>query len=191
MTQSTDTPTTSKRSRAVMAGALALGVAAAGFGGIAATNAYFTATASVTGESLKVGTVALTAGTAASSAPLKVVDMLPGDTASTAITVTNTGNAPLYFSVTTSSLTGSSALQGTVAVTISDGTVSHSDTLTNWVTGSLYGFSLGANASTTITVTVALPGSASNSLQGTAAGFDVAFTATQQRNVTAPAAGFR
>ncbi|MFT4211798.1 MAG: TasA family protein [Microbacterium sp.] len=179
-----------RRNRAGTIAVAALAAAALAAGGVALTNAYFTSQATVTGESVSAGTVVLSAGTASTSAPIDVDGLLPGDTASTVITVSNTGTEDLYFSAGDFALTGDTTLQDALQITVGDTTTSYTASLTEWSTGSLDGFALAAGDSTDITVTLELPATAGDELQGLDAGFSITFDATQQRNVPSPAPTF-
>lgn len=167
-----------------------IAAAVVGLGGLALTNAYFTSQATVAGHSVSTATVVISAETSSASSPIQVTDLLPGDTVSTVITVSNTGSEDLYFSAGDLALTGDAALQDALQVTVGDGTTTHTTALSDWATGSLAGFALDAGDAVDITVSVSLSAGAGDELQGLEAGFSIVFDAIQQRNVTAPEPGF-
>lgn len=161
--------------------------------GAAATAwALFTSQATVSGQTVSAGTLSISAETASTSSPISATGMLPGDSTSTKITLENTGNSGLYYSVqlpldSSSTLALADAIQATVTV----GSVTETRSLSAWQTGSLHlGTALAAGASSGVTVTILLPNTADNSLQGTGAAFNVQVDAVQERNVTPPDSGW-
>lgn len=176
-------------SKRIAAAALSGVIAIAG--GVALTSALFTAEDSVE-QSVGTATISISADTAATSAVLAVDDLLPGDTEETVVTVENDGTAGVYYSVSLPLASGASAaLADALEVTVTaDGeTATHS--LSDWQDGYLQvGTILDAEATQDITVTVELDIDADDTLQALVADFEVAVSAHQARNVTAPVAGW-
>jgi|GEM_PF-3582896 len=183
--------TTSRRSRrlrvAGITAAAVVGAAVLAAGGVYA-GAYFTSQATVTGQSLGTATVEIEAGTASTSAPLAAANMLPGDTENTTITLENTGSEDVYYAVSLPATAGDAALEGALNVTVTAGAESYTATLAAWQGGAYqYGAVLGDGESIDLTVSVSLPGTAPDTLQGLDAGFSVTIDAIQARNQTVTA----
>lgn len=184
-------PTTPRRRRLALVLTGVLTIAAVTGGGVLAAIALFTSQATVTGQQVGTATVELSADTAASSVPLSVADMLPGDSDATVIDLNNSGTADLYYTVRLPTTTGDLALENVLQVTVTIGAVTETRTLTAWQAGALQlGAALTAGSTQAVTVTVSLPTSAGNALQGTETGFTVQFDAIQARNTTPPTAGW-
>jgi hypothetical protein len=174
---------------------IAAGVVAAvalAFAGGAFTNALFTSQASVTGQTASTATVSIDAETATASTPIALTSMLPGDTASTVITLENTGTEGVYYTVRVPATAGGdAALDDVLAVTVAVGTASETRTLSDWQDGALQiAPALAASGTDTVTVTVELPLGTDNALQDLDTGFSLQFDAIQARNSTAPSAGW-
>lgn len=174
----------------VIAGTAAL---ALGFGGSALMNAFFTAQATVTGQQVTTGTVNVSAATAADSAPIAVTGLLPGDDASTTITVRNPGSEPVYLSFAMPTAEGNDAgLAGALQTRLTVGTAADGPgttrTLTDWQSGRYQlAAPLAPGAETQITVNAALPGTVTDAaLQGKSASFAVNVAATQVKNTPVP-----
>lgn len=166
-----------------LASAVALGAVAAG--GASLSGALFTSEATVGGQKVGTGTVAIAASTQAGSSAINVGDLLPGDTASTTVTVRNTGTASSYFSIELPKTAGDAALESAVQVSVAVGSVTETHSLTGWQGKVLrLAAPLAASATQDVVVTVALPLSAPNSLQGLDAGFGVDVASIQARNNT-------
>lgn len=180
------------RSRGALAVTIIAAVTAALVGGSAvAAYAYFTSQATVTGQDVATATVEIVAGTASSSSPITATDLLPGDSETTEIVLENTGSADVYYSLRLPKTTGDPSLEAALQVAVVVGALSETRSLTDWQMGTLQvGDALAVGSTQTVTVTLSLPSSAGNSLQGTSAGFAVRFDAVQQRNTTPPTAGW-
>ena len=170
----------------------AVGIAALAFGGGTLASALFTSQTTVTGQSATTATVVIEAGTATTSAPIALTSMLPGDTASTVIELENTGTEAVFYTVRLpASATGDAALESAMQVTVAVGAATETRSLTAWQLGAWQvGPALAAAGSNTVTVTVSLPIGTADTVQGLDAGFSVQFDAIQQRNMTAPTAGW-
>src|SRR3954453_20582058 len=97
MTSISITRPTRRRSHAVLALAtLALAIMSVGAG--AFSLAYFTATATVGTNSFTTGTISLAAAPA--SAVIGYTTMMPGDSVTAPLTVSNTGTAQLRYAIT-------------------------------------------------------------------------------------------
>lgn len=185
-------PPAIRRRRVLWLTAGALAVGSTGFMAISATSASFTSQATVTGYSVATATVEIQAGTAATSTPITAADLLPGDVASTVVDVKNTGTQGVYYAVRLPLVTGGDAtLQDALQVTVSVGTASETKSLTAWQAGALQiGPALAASQADEVTVTVQLPATADNTVQGTGAAFSVLIDAIQERNTPQPTAGW-
>lgn len=191
----TDTPTpvrarARKRAALIIGGTLTTAVLTGG--GVLAAYAFFTSQATVTGQTVGTATVEITADTATMSAPIGVTDMLPGDTATTSIDLVNTGSEDVSYTVRVPKTTGGDAgLEAELDVTVTIGAATETRKLSAWQTGALQlPAALADGATQRVTVTVALPTTAGNALQGTSAGFTVQFDAIQARNTPAPTGGW-
>lgn len=186
------TTTRSRSTKVALVAAGVVGAAALAFGGGAVTSAFFTSQASVVGHGAETATIEITATTASASAPIDVADMLPGDTSSTLIELDNTGSESLYYTVRIVPLGGADVvLEDALEVTVAVGAASETRTLTAWRDGALQiGPALASGASQNVAVTMTLPTATGNTVQGKSTGFSVQFDAIQQRNVTAPTAGW-
>jgi hypothetical protein len=184
----TEAPATSRLRRgAVIAGAV-VGAAALTTGGMFA-GAYFTSQATVSGQTVGTATVAITAGTATTSAVLDVPSLLPGDSETTTITLENTGTEGVYYTVSLPKAAGGdAAFETAIQVKITAGTETTTRSLTAWQGGSYQlGTALAAGASIPVTVEISLPTGADDALQTLGAGFSVTVDAIQERNQTATA----
>lgn len=167
----------------VLGGVIAAG--ALGFGGAAFTNAWFTSQATIGEQQLATGTVSLSATIPATSAPISATGLVPGDTVSTTIRVSNDGTEDLYYTIGSFVADGDAALASALRVAVAaDGIPTVTRSLSEWATGSYEGIALASGATAELEVTVTLPTSATNELQGTAASFTVPFTAVQQDHYT-------
>lgn len=174
---------TPRRARAIGIAAAAVIVAAALTAGGVYAGAYFTSQATVGGQTVGTATVEITAGTASTSAVLAVPSLLPGDTETTVITLENTGTEDVYYTVSLPATAGDDALEDALQVTVVAGTETHTRSLTDWQGGAYqYGVALGDGESIDLTVSVALAGTADDTLQGLGAGFAVTIDAIQARN---------
>lgn len=180
-----------RRRKIVVAGVGVAAAAALVTGGIAVTGAYFTSQATVSGQSVGTATVAIAAGTATSSAPISAASLLPGDSESTTIDLANTGSEDVYYTIRLPKSAGDTALESAIQVKVAVGATSETRSLTAWQAGALQiGPTLAAHGNQAVTVTVSLPTTADNTLQGLDAGFTARIDAIQARNTTAPTAGW-
>jgi len=187
----------SRRRTWVIAGGAAVAAAALTCGGLAATGAFFTSQATVAGQQVSTATVEIAAGTAASSSPIDVPSLLPGDTASTTIDLANTGSEGVYYAIRLPRTAGgASGLESALQVTTTVGSATETRSLSSWQDGALQiGPALAAGAHQTVTVTVALPSTVGDTQQGVdmqdrSTGFTVQVDAIQARNTTAPTGGW-
>lgn len=181
----------SGRAKAGVAAAAVVALGAVAVGGTSLTGALFTDSASVGGQSVSTATVEITAGLNAGSSAINVSDLLPGDSKSTTITVTNTGSADAFWSVALPKSTGDAALESAVNVTVNVGSVTETHSLTAWQGKKLaLATALEANAVQDVVITVSLPASAANALQGLDAGFSIDVASVQERNNSAWVSGF-
>ncbi|GGH38760.1 hypothetical protein [Microbacterium album] len=170
-----------KAALTAVAVAAAAGVA---FGSAQTIGALFTSQATVEGQSVKTGTVEISPAFAANSDPIDVSGLLPGDTVSTTLDVSNTGSADLYYTVRLN-LDGATdtALATALQVKVTAGSYSATQTLGAWPGSTMeVATPIDAGERIPVTIEVTLPLSAANTLQGTSATFDVQFDATQKRN---------
>lgn len=187
----TDQKITNRWSSKRIAAAALSGVIAIA-GGVALTSALFTAEDSVE-QSVGTATISISAETATTSTVLAVDDLLPGDTESTVVTVENDGTAGVYYAVSLPlGSTASPALADALEVTVAVGELSVKRPLSHWQDGYLQvGTELAAEATQNITVTVELDKEVDDPLlQAQVADFEVAVSAHQARNVTAPTPGW-
>lgn len=187
-----ETTTTPRARRTIVIAAGAAAAIGLAFAGGTVAGALFTSQATVGGQSASTATVEIDAATATASAPIALTDMLPGDTESTTIELENTGTVGVYYTVRIVEVVGGDAdLADELEVTVAVGALSETRTLSEWQDGALQvGTALAASGTVDVTVSVELPLGADDSLQGLGAGFSVQFDAIQQRNVTAPTAGW-
>ncbi|QEE62174.1 hypothetical protein FVA74_11765 [Salinibacterium sp. dk2585] len=171
----------------ISAGALALG------GGFGMAGAYFTSQATVTNQSVATATVEIGAATKATSQRITATNFLPGDSTATTLTLSNTGSESVYYGVSLPREAGgddvlADALQVTVAVA---GGPSATQTLAAWQDGYLQSaVALAAGDAVDVTITVTLPGTVDDVLQGKNAAFTAQFDAIQVRNTPVPTAGW-
>jgi len=179
------------RSKVALGVGTVLAVGAIAFGGTVVTGAFFTSEATVN-QSVATGTVEIEAGTSATSAPLSIVDLLPGDVVSTDIELQNTGNTGVYYRISLPrEFGGSDALAEALQVTVAAGATTTTQSLDDWQDGYLQvGTALAGETDQDVTVSVSLAETADDSLQGSLAAFAVQFEAIQERNVDAPVAGW-
>ncbi|WP_433718688.1 hypothetical protein [Microbacterium laevaniformans] len=192
MTTSIPSPTDVRASRTkktLVAGAIVLGLATTV--GVV-TGASFTATDSVAGQSLGAGTIAVEAGTSASSAVINADDVFPGDVETTTIDLENTGTGDVRFVVDLDEGAGTDAvLAPALQATVTVGTESITRSLEDWQSGEFQiAAPLAAGASTEIEVSVELPTTTGNDAQGLHAGFTVRVDAIQAKNSVAPTGGW-
>lgn len=135
------------------------------------TFAYFSDSASSTGNTFSAGTLDISAGTSTWSAGVN--NMKPGDTKTLTLTVNSLGTLPLNYTVST-------ALGGVLAGGINpcyvsavriDGVAATADSLTE---------ASGADASDTVEVDVTMPAGAGNEYQGQSGTLDITINALQQ-----------
>lgn len=183
---------TSAATKAVIATGSVLAAGALALGGIAVTGAVFTSQATVSGQSVTTATVEVEAGTKTTSAPIAATNLLPGDTESTTITLENTGSVGAYYRISLPrEVGGDDALASALQVTVAAGGATTTQTLATWQGGSLQvGPALASGAAQDVTVSVTLPSTAGDELQGTSASFAVLFDAIQERNTEPPTAGW-
>lgn len=181
-----------RRARRIMIGALVGTLILCA--GATAAHALFSAQATVTGQQISTGTIAITAN---ATAPISITDMLPGDMISTEVTVENTGTEQAYLSLTLPAVPGANAslldqLSTTVFVTgvaQGAGDTQVVQSLGDWQTGALkLKDPLEPNDTRTFEVTIELPLGAPNALQGSMGSFDITVDAVQVRNTPAPTA---
>lgn len=169
----------------------AIGIPALAGAGMIASGALFTSQATVDGQTVLTATVEIEAGTLAASSPISVTNLLPGDTESTEILLENVGNAGVYYSVRLPKSSGDTAIEDVLQVTVDNGDISETRSLTAWQSGFLQVASeLEAGDENELTVTVSLPSASGNELQGLSATFGLQIDAIQARNVTQPTAGW-
>ena len=152
-------------------------------------NAYFTANAAVAGQKVTTGTVNVSADTTQGAAPISVTGLLPGDTATTSVTVTNTGTEPVYLSATLpTAATTDAGLAGVLETEVKVGTLTETRSLQSWQSGRLQlAEPLAAGATRTIEVATALPAAVTDAaLSGKSAEFSVSVAATQVKNTPVP-----
>lgn len=154
-------------------------------GNLTLSGAFFTDEATSPEQRIGTATVSVAADTAESSAPIDVAGFLPGDTATTTLTLDNDGTADVVWDldvVLTADTDGD--LADTLQVTIeSDGRAAETMSLAAWATDTTERLTpQTAGASQELDITVSLPTSAGNELQGTLAAFTLDFTAQQARN---------
>lgn len=175
--------------------AVIAGVIVVGAGGLMLIGALFTSQATVSGQSVETGTVQISADTQATSAPISTEGLLPGDETTTEILIENTGTADVFYAIRLPELADAGAVDRDLAdalqvtVITEDGVEQRS--LTEWQAGTVQvATPLDAGGDVPIIVSVELPLSADNSLQGLKAAFSVQIDAIQARNVAAPIAGW-
>lgn len=171
----------------VAAAALTLGAI-----GAFTIGAAFTASSSVGGQSVTTATVEIDASTASNSTPINATQLLPGDSVSSIVNVSNTGTTDLYYTITaTPDEDHNTALSNVLSVQITVGSITETRTLSSWSAGVLQiATPLPAGATDKAEIHVSLPSGASNSLQGRTSGFSIDIAAIQARNTTAPNAGW-
>lgn len=180
-------PTSSRRRLylTIGTGALVLLTAA----GITAASALFTSQATVTGQQVTTSTIEILA---TSTAAIDLNDLLPGDSASTTVTVENTGSESALLSIElplANSSDAALAQQLDATVTVSGASSPFSYKLSHWQTGRLVLSSpLASGATLSFDVGITLPVGAPNSLQGTQSAFTIQVDAVQERNTTPPTA---
>lgn len=182
-----EAPPSSRRRLYVALGAGALVILTAV--GITAASALFTSQAKVTGQQVTTSTIEILA---TSSAAIDLSDLLPGDSASTTVTVENTGSESAFLSIELPLENGSDPAltqQLDAAVAVSGGSNPFSYKLSHWQTGHLVlSTPLASGATLSFDVEVTLPVGAPNALQGTHSAFTIQIDAVQARNTTPPTA---
>lgn len=185
---------------ALSATALAVGILASSMGGV---NALFTDTENVGANDFATGTLDL--ATAPATAAISYQDMVPGDTVTEPLTVTNGGSTPLRYAMRSTTTENTLAAQldlslkvgvtsctGTTGFNASGtvlygpgalGSTSTADLVGSSATGGDAGDrTLAPGASETLCVHVALPTSSSNAYQGLATTATFQFVAEQTAN---------
>lgn len=180
-----------RRRRAVVAIAIPAAAAAVVWGGLGATSAFFTSEATVTGQTVGAATVQIAAGVSEASSPIEVTDLLPGDNAAASIDIDNTGTAAVYYSIALPLTGAGSDLDDSLDVTVTVGSVTETRSLSAWQGGVLQiGEPLDAEDTATADLTISLPETAGNALQGASTEFSAEIVAIQERNTPAPTAGW-
>ena len=145
------------------------------------TSASFTATTTNPGNQFATATLTMSNDKSTSASLISLANMVPGDSASRTVTITNSGS--VGFTYTTAISTGASTLLWSdttngLQVTVTRG----ASTL---YTGALSGLTIGASptlaaaGTDTLTFVFSLPTSAGNTFQGLTQVFTIAYTATQ------------
>ncbi|OUZ09113.1 hypothetical protein BHE97_11460 [Aeromicrobium sp. PE09-221] len=185
-------PRQTERARWVKLAVAVLAGVAALVGGIFAAGALFTSQATVAGQQVGTATVEIAADTVASSAPIDVDSLLPGDSESTVIEVANTGNEDVYYAVSLKTTEGGDeALEEVLQVTVEVGEQSQTQTVADWPSGVFQlGDPLSAGATQEVEVSIQFPENADNELQGLSTEFSIQVEAIQARNVPEPTPGW-
>ncbi|GAC1458884.1 MAG: hypothetical protein NVSMB8_07980 [Candidatus Limnocylindrales bacterium] len=145
------------------------------------TSASFTATTTNPGNQFATASLTMSNDKSASASLISLSNMVPGDTASRTVTITNSGN--VGFTYTTAISTGTSTLLWSdttngLQVTVTRG----ASTL---YTGALSGLTIAASptlaaaGTDTLTFLFSLPTSAGNTFQGLTQTFTITYTAAQ------------
>jgi spore coat-associated protein N len=144
------------------------------------TTALFTDSAQANNNSLRTATIDIT--TTPASEIFNITDMLPGDTVTRDVYVTNAGNADLTYKVNnsgTGTLLWTDTTNG-LQLTIKEGTTIYYDgPLSSLDSNTTSDFLLPEGQSDTLTFVVSLPTSADNTFQGLAETITFTFDATQ------------
>lgn len=145
------------------------------------TTAAFTATTVNPGNAFASATLTLSNDKPLAAELVNVANLVPGDTASRTVTITNSGTAGLTYtgaiSATASTLLWSDTTNG-LQVTVSRGA-------TTVYTGALKNLSLAASSTIaaggtdTLTYVFTFPSAAGNTFQGLSQDFTITYTATQ------------
>lgn len=146
------------------------------------TTANFTATTTNPSNTFQTATISLSNDKSTAGALVNITNMVPGDTATRTVTITNTGNASFTYnfvaSQTNNTLLWSDAVNG-LQVSVSKGA-------TNLYTGALKnmgtlttGTTVAALGTETITYVFSLPTSAGNTFQTLTQDLTITYTATQ------------
>ena len=145
------------------------------------TNANFTATSTNPSNTFASATLSMSNDKPSANQLVNITNLVPGDTASRTVTITNSGNASFTYtaaiSATANTLLWSDTTNG-LQVTVLRGA-------TTVYTGALKNFSLGASATIaaagtdTLTYNFSFPTSAGNTFQNLSQDFTITYTATQ------------
>ena len=145
------------------------------------TNANFTATSTNPGNTFGSATISMTNDKPNADDLVNVTNLVPGDTASRTVTITNAGNAGFTYTAAITATANTALWSDTtngLQVTVKRGA-------TTLYTGALKNMSLAAsgtiNAGSTDTLTYnfSFPTSGTNAMQGLTQDFTVTYTATQ------------
>ena len=145
------------------------------------SSASFTATTTNPGNSFATATLSMSNDKSAAGSLVSLTGLVPGDTATRTVTITNAGNAPFSYA-TAVSATAATALW---TDTVNGLQVSVSRGASTLYTGSLAGLSIAASPTVavagtdTLTFVFSLPTTAGNTFQGLTQDFTVTYTATQ------------
>jgi spore coat-associated protein N len=172
----------------VLAGAVLVGVAVAA----APTDANFTATSTSTSNQFTTGTLTLSNDKSTAGQLVSLTDVVPGDTATRTVVITNTGSLGLTYAASVASNTSPNTALWTdttngllviVRQNDANGTVLYSAGGT--VPGPIKDLVLSQSATvsaggtSTLWMQFSLPSTAGNSFQGLTQSFTITYTATQ------------
>ena len=172
----------------LVAGAVLIGVAA----GAAPTDANFTATTTNPSNQFVTGTLTLSNDRSTAGQLVNLSSLIPGDTATRTVAITNTGDLAFTFTASISSNTSpdtalwtdtTNGLKVIVRQTNSSGAILYP--LSGSDQGPIKDFALAqsgtvaSGASTTLWMQFSLPATAGNSFQGLTQSFTITYTATQ------------
>ena len=145
------------------------------------TNANFTATSTNPSNTFGSATISMTNDKPNANDLVNVTNLVPGDSASRTVTITNAGNAGFTYTASISATANTALWSDTtngLQVTVKRG-------LTTLYTGALKNLSLAASgtvnagATDTLTYDFSFPTSGTNAMQGLTQDFTVTYTATQ------------
>ena len=145
------------------------------------TLADFTAVTTNPGNAFQTAVLTMTTDSPA-SAFVTVGDLIPGDSATRIVTVSNSGSVPFTYTISASNSGGPASLLWTdgvdgLQVEVSgDAGVLYSGALKNM---SATGATVAAGGTEVLTYVISLPNSAGNAFQGLSQGFDITYDATQ------------
>lgn len=163
----------------------ALGVAALGLLALASmaggTNASFTATTVNPNNLLGTALLSLSNDKANDAELVNVSNLVPGDTATRTVTITNTGNAGFTYSGSVTNLNTtvlwSDTVKGLQVEAKRGATTLYSGALKNLAIPA--SSTIAPSATDTLTFVFSLPATADNSFQGLTQTFTITYTATQ------------
>ncbi len=145
------------------------------------TSANFTATSTNPGNTFASATLSMSNDKPLANDLVNITNLVPGDTASRTVTITNTGNAPFTYAGAISA-TAATALWTDVTnglqVTVKRG-------VTVLYTGALQSMTIPASGTIapagtdTLTFDFSFPSTAGNTMQGLSQDFTITYTATQ------------